>query len=80
MKKINLVCELKDLIQKEIETPEGKGFIEQIYLTELGEIMMRIYLQNKNKWTNIRLSHLNNLVDTTKYKLGTKFKVKRINI
>jgi hypothetical protein len=71
---------LKDLIQKEIETPEGKGFVEQIYLTELGEIMMRIYIQKKKKWTNIRLINLNNLVDNTKYKLGTKFKVRRINI
>jgi hypothetical protein len=71
---------LKDLIQKEIETPEGKGFIEQIYLTELGEIMMRIYFKNKNKWTNVRLSNLNSLIDTDRYKLGTKFKVKRINI
>lgn len=71
---------MKDLIQKEIETPEGKGFIEQIYLTELGEIMMRIYFKNKNKWTNVRLSNLNSLIDTDRYKLGTKFKVKRINI
>jgi len=71
---------LKDLIQKEIETPEGKGFIEQIYLTELGDIMMRIYFKNKNKWTNVRLSNLNSLIDTDRYKLGTKFKVKRINI
>ncbi len=71
---------MKDLIQKEIETPEGKGFVEQIYLTELGEIMMRIYIQKKKKWTNIRLINLNNLVDNTKYKLGTKFKVRRINI
>lgn len=71
---------MKDLIQKEIETPEGKGFIEQIYLTELGDIMMRIYFKNKNKWTNVRLSNLNSLIDTDRYKLGTKFKVKRINI
>ncbi len=71
---------MKDLIQKEIDTPEGKGFIEQIYLTELGEIMMRIYLEIPKKWTNIRLSNINDLVDRSKYKLGNKFKVKRINI
>jgi hypothetical protein len=71
---------LKDLIQKEIDTPEGKGFIEQIYLTELGEIMMRIYLETQKKWTNVRLSNINDLIDCSKYKLGQKFKVKRINI
>lgn len=71
---------MKDLIQKEIDTPDGKGFIEQIYLTETGEVMMRIHFESSSNWKNVRLSNLSDLVDQTKYKLGNKFRVKRINI
>ncbi len=68
---------MKDLIQNEIETPEGSGTIEQIYLTELGYVMMRVYLKKKRAWQNIKIGDIKYMLNGTSYKLGKNFSIKR---
>jgi len=68
---------LKDLIQNEIETPDGNGTIEQLYLTELGFVMMRVYLKKKKVWQNIKIGDINSLLNGTSYKVGKNFSIKR---
>ena len=68
---------MKDLIQNEIETPEGSGTIEQIYLTELGYVMMRVYLKKKKAWQNIKIGDIKSMLNDTSYKVGKNFSIKR---
>ena len=68
---------MKDLIQNEIETPEGSGTIEQIYLTELGYVMMRVYLKKKKAWQNIKIGDIKSMLNGTSYKVGKNFIIKR---
>ena len=68
---------MKDLIQNEIETPDGNGTIEQIYLTELGYVMMRVYLKKKGTWQNIKIGDIKSMLNGTSYKLGKNFSIKR---
>jgi hypothetical protein len=75
---------LKDLIQTEIDTPDGVGLLEQIYITELGHVMARIYYRKKGIWINRKITSLDNFLEgsglkqTGDYRVN-KFKNKRLN-
>jgi hypothetical protein len=47
---------LKKIIGSEIDTIKGKGIIEDIYITELNLIMVKVRFGKV--WTNYRLSEL----------------------
>lgn len=74
------INELKNLVQNEIETPKGIAIIEQIYLTELGHIMMRLYYKDKKIWLNKKISNLDDLLIGTDLKKNNKFTIKNLNI
>ena len=75
---------MKDLIQNEIDTPDGVGILEQIYITELGHVMARIYYRKKGIWINKKITSLDNFLEgsglkqTGDYRVN-KFKNKRLN-
>jgi len=56
---------LKDLIQTEIDTPDGVALLEQIYITELGHVMARVYYKKKGIRINKRLTNLEELLQNT---------------
>jgi hypothetical protein len=68
---------LKDLVQNEIETPDGVAILEQIYVTELGYIMVRLYYRDRKVWINRQVSTLNELLLGTNFKSTDKFTIKR---
>jgi hypothetical protein len=68
---------LKDLVQNEIETPDGVAILEQIYVTELGYIMMRLYYRDRKVWINKQVSTLDELLIDTNFKRTDKFTIKR---
>jgi len=71
---------LKDLIQTEIDTPEGVGILEQIYITELGHVMARIYYRKKGVWINIKISSLDNLLEGTGLKSKGDYRIRKNKI
>jgi hypothetical protein len=75
--KIKITTELKDLVQNEIETPDGVAILEQIYVTELGHIMMRLYYRDRKIWINKKVSTLEELLTGTNLKKTDKFTIKR---
>jgi hypothetical protein len=68
---------LKDLIQTEIDTPDGVGILEQIYITELGHVMVRIYYRKKGVWINIKISSLENLLEGTGLKSKGDYRIRK---
>ena len=68
---------MKDLVQNEIETPDGVAILEQIYVTELGYIMMRLYYRDRKVWINKQVSTLDELLIDTNFKRTDKFTIKR---
>ncbi len=74
---------MKDLIQTEVDTPDGVGLLEQIYVTELGHVMARIYYRKKGIWINKKITSLDSFLEgsgvTTKveYRIR-KFKGRRL--
>lgn len=45
----------------EVKTPIGKGILQQIYISELGYIMGRVYYTENKNWINYNLSSLKNI-------------------
>lgn len=68
---------MKELIQTEIDTPEGVGLLEQIYITELGHIMIRIYYKKRGIWINKRITSLENLLEGTGLKTKGDYRLKK---
>ena len=68
---------MKDTIQTEIETPDGVGLLEQIYITELGHVMVRIFYQKKGIWINRRITNLESLLEGSGLKLTGEYKIKK---
>ena len=71
---------MKDLIQTEIYTPDGVGILEQIYITELGHVMARIYYRKKGVWINIKISSLENLLEGTGLKSKGDYRIRKNKI
>jgi hypothetical protein len=67
---------LKNLIRTEVDTPDGVGLLEQIYVTELGHVMLRIYYKKKGIWINRRITSLESFLEGTgiNYKGGEKIR------
>lgn len=38
-----------------IETPNGEGTIDDIFISELGYLMLRVYFKDERKWTTYNL-------------------------
>lgn len=42
-----------------INTPNGLGIIEEIYKTELNNIMIKVFFPEQNRWINYNLGKVN---------------------
>jgi hypothetical protein len=68
---------LKDLIQTEVDTPDGVGLLEQIYVTELGHVMARIYYRKKGIWINKKITSLDSFLEGSGLKAKDGYKVRK---
>lgn len=71
-KKIN-IYELKNIVNSEVETPDGKATLKEIYVTELGYIMAKVYYPKRGVFINHKIGSLKNLLDTNKLNLVTEW-------
>ena len=68
---------MKNLIETEVDTPDGVGLLEQIYVTELGYVMARIFYSKKGIWINKKISSLDNLLEKTGIKSRGNYRFKK---
>ena len=59
-----------------METPDGVGVLEKIYVTDLGLVMGKIFYPNRKVWVNYQLSNLDELLSLQKGKLKIKLREK----
>lgn len=56
-----------------VDTPKGKATLTEVYITELGHLMARIYYPKDMTWTNYRIGSIEELARTVDIELLTPF-------
>jgi hypothetical protein len=64
---------LKNIVNSEVDTPDGKATLKEIYVTELGYIMVKVYYPKRGVFVNHKIGSLKNLLDTNKLNLVTEW-------
>jgi hypothetical protein len=70
---------LKNIVNSEVDTPDGKATLKEIYVTELGYIMAKLYYPNKRVFMNHRIGLLQELLESENFTLTTEWS-KKINL
>lgn len=71
-KKIN-IYELKNIVNSEVETPDGKATLKEIYVTELGYIMAKLHYPKKGVNINYKIGSIVNLLESEKLNLVSEW-------
>ncbi len=61
---------MKNIINSEVETPEGKATIQELYVTELGYLMVKLFYKKSNNYRNYKIGSIEDLM------LGKDIKLK----
>ena len=56
-------------INSEVYTPHGKATLCDIYITELGYIMVKLHYPKKGVWMNYKIGEIKNLLEGSSIKL-----------
>jgi hypothetical protein len=64
---------LKNIVNSEVDTPDGKATLKEIYVTELGYIMAKVYYPKRGVFINHKIGSLKNLLDTNRINLVTEW-------
>jgi hypothetical protein len=64
---------LKNIVNSEVDTPDGKATLKEIYVTELGYIMAKIYYPSKKAFINHRIGSIKNLLESERFSLLTEW-------
>jgi hypothetical protein len=70
---------LKNIVNSEVDTPDGKAKLKEIYVTELGYIMAKLYYPKKRVFMNYRIGLLQELLESENFTLTTEWS-KKINL
>ena len=46
----------------EVETPNGKATVVKVFITELGQLMAKIYYKKEKVWRNHQISSIDDLM------------------
>lgn len=65
--------ELKNIVNSEVDTPDGKATLKEIYVTELGYIMAKVYYPKRGVNINHKIGSLKNLLKTDGLNLVTEW-------
>ena len=55
----------------EVDTPKGKATLVEVYITELGHLMAKIYYPKEKSWVNYRIGNISELARTADIELLT---------
>ena len=64
-----------------MDTPNGKATLSDVYVTELGYIMAKLYFPKRGVWINYKIGEIKNLLEGSNLRLLSEFesiKVKKI--
>jgi hypothetical protein len=53
----------------EVDTPKGKATLVEVYVTELGYLMAKVYSSKEKVWTNYKIGDIGNLMETANMKI-----------
>ena len=62
---------MKKSVNLKVETPKGKATLVEVYITELGHLMAKIYYSKDKIWVNHRIGNLEELTRTANIELLT---------
>lgn len=68
-------------VNSEVDTPDGKATLCDIYITELGYIMAKLHYRKRRVWINYKIGEIKNLLEGSSLKLLSEcesIKVKKI--
>ncbi len=60
---------MKNIVNSEVDTPDGKATLKEIYVTELGYIMAKMYYPKKRVFINHRIGSIKNLLEAERFSL-----------
>ncbi len=64
---------MKNIVNSEVDTPDGKATLKEIYVTELGYIMAKMYYPKKRVFINHRIGSIKNLLESERFNLMTEW-------
>ena len=64
-----MLNQLKKLVNSEVDTPNGEATLNDVYVTELGYIMAKIWYTKKECWINHKIGDLKTLLNEVDVKL-----------
>ena len=64
---------MKNIVNSEVDTPDGKATLKEIYVTELGYIMAKLHYPKKGVFINHKIGSLKNLLDTNNLSLVSEW-------
>lgn len=64
---------MKNIVNSEVDTPDGKATLKEIYVTELGYIMAKMYYPKKRVFINHRIGSIKNLLESERFNLLTEW-------
>jgi hypothetical protein len=70
---------LKNIINSEVDTPDGKAVVKQIYITELGYLMVKLFYKKSNIYQNIKIGDLESMLQSKKISLKESW-IKKIEL
>lgn len=70
---------LKNSVKLAVDTPKGKATLVEVYVTELGHLMAKIYYSKEKIWVNHRIGNLEDLARTANIELLTPIS-KKMNV
>lgn len=65
-----MITELKNIVNSEVDTPDGKATLQEIYVTELGYVMAKLYYKRKKCFINHKIGELQTMMKTERLNLS----------
>ena len=62
---------MKKSVNLKVGTPKGKATLVEVYITELGHLMAKIYYSKEKVWVNHRIGNLEELARAANIELLT---------
>lgn len=60
---------MKNIINSEVDTPEGKATIKEFYITELGYLMVKLFYKKSSTYKNHKIGEIQSLLENGNIKL-----------
>lgn len=70
---------MKKIVNSEVDTPDGKATLSEIYVTELGYIMAKLFYRSRKAYVNHKIGELDSLLQTQDLSLSSEW-TKRIKL